>query len=493
MIGFVPAWMEGGSPAAAGCDTAGPSATSAVPTPPRDTWQGQRVRGRYDAAQTTEENRRHWANADGMSANAAHSPLVRQTLRNRSRYEVANNSYFAGLVKTMAHDLVGSGPRLQLRIPGFEKESAAIGRRWGKWCKLVNLADKLRVLHESRIVDGEGFGYLTTNPRLGWGSPQLDLRLIEADQVTSLYAPANPLEIDGMRFDRHGNVVEYTVLSVHPGARIAAPWELIRLPADDVLHWFRPSRPGQARGVPELTPALDLGAQMRRYTKAVVLAAETAAMLAGIMKTTGSPGDPTKIEPMESISLERGSLLTLPEGWEATQFKPEQPTGTYKEFKGEILNEMARCVNAPFNVITGNSSGYNYSSGRLDHLLYYRTVWVERSRIEPQIIDRIFLAWLREAMFLEGYLPDGLPPFSEWEWEWQWDGFESIDPVKDTEATARELELGLITLDEACAARGRDWRSVVEQRRVEEAVWSNTSSSRLVPSVAVEEEDRVQT
>ena len=32
------------------------------------------VRGRYDAATTTDENRRHWANADHLSANAANIP-----------------------------------------------------------------------------------------------------------------------------------------------------------------------------------------------------------------------------------------------------------------------------------------------------------------------------------------------------------------------------------------------------------------------------------
>ena len=50
------------------------------------------VRARYDAAITTADNVRHWANADGLSADAAASPDVRQTLRNRSRYEAANNS-----------------------------------------------------------------------------------------------------------------------------------------------------------------------------------------------------------------------------------------------------------------------------------------------------------------------------------------------------------------------------------------------------------------
>ena len=38
---------------------------------------------------TNDENRRHWANADGLSANAANSPDVRRLLRNRARYETA--------------------------------------------------------------------------------------------------------------------------------------------------------------------------------------------------------------------------------------------------------------------------------------------------------------------------------------------------------------------------------------------------------------------
>lgn len=31
----------------------------------------RRVRGRFDSAATTEDNRRHWANADALSADAA--------------------------------------------------------------------------------------------------------------------------------------------------------------------------------------------------------------------------------------------------------------------------------------------------------------------------------------------------------------------------------------------------------------------------------------
>ena len=82
------------------------------------------LRGRYDAAVTSDNNRRHWAAADGLSANAANSPEVRRILRNRARYEVANNSYARGMVLTLANDCIGTGPRLQMPNVGCGSQPA---------------------------------------------------------------------------------------------------------------------------------------------------------------------------------------------------------------------------------------------------------------------------------------------------------------------------------------------------------------------------------
>ncbi|TWU40244.1 hypothetical protein Q31b_35890 [Novipirellula aureliae] len=60
-----------------------------------------RLRAKYDAANTTLDNMKHWSRADGLSAAAANSPDVRRTLRNRSRYEVANNSYLPNSLRTL--------------------------------------------------------------------------------------------------------------------------------------------------------------------------------------------------------------------------------------------------------------------------------------------------------------------------------------------------------------------------------------------------------
>ncbi|MBC8372905.1 MAG: hypothetical protein H8E53_04870 [Planctomycetes bacterium] len=60
------------------------------------------VRSKYDAAQTTGNNRRHWALADALSANAANSPEIRAIIRARARYEMANNSWAKGMALTLA-------------------------------------------------------------------------------------------------------------------------------------------------------------------------------------------------------------------------------------------------------------------------------------------------------------------------------------------------------------------------------------------------------
>jgi len=78
---------------------------------------GGELRAKFDSAQTTHDNRRHWANADHLAADAAANPQVRRILRNRARYEVANNSYARGIVLTLANDVIGTGPRLQMLLP----------------------------------------------------------------------------------------------------------------------------------------------------------------------------------------------------------------------------------------------------------------------------------------------------------------------------------------------------------------------------------------
>lgn len=456
-----------------------------------------RLLGRYDAATTTADNARHWSAADSLSAGAANSPQVRQTLRNRSRYEISNNSYARGITLTLANDCVGTGPRLQM-LTLDANANRFVEREFFAWTDAVNLAEKLRTMRLARVSDGESFGLLTNNPRID--SPvQLDVKLVEAEQVTSPSLQLDgPRYLDGIQFDVYGNPVSYDVLKEHPGDdTFTLTDNYDSIDASSVIHYFRSDRPGQIRGIPDITPALPLFAQLRRFTLAVLAAAETAADFAGILYTDApAGGEADAAEPFEPIELEKRMLLTMPGGWKMSQLQAEQPATTYAEFKREILNEIARCLNMPFNVAAGNSSGYNYASGRLDHQTYYKSIRVEQSQMARVVLDPILRAWLREAILIEGFLPNSLRMLgSTFEHQWFWDGHEHVDPAKEANAQKIRLANHTTTLAHEFARQGRDWEAELKQRAKELSLMRKlglaSDSSSLSPGDVTDDEDQL--
>ena len=160
------------------------------------------------------------------------------------------------------------------------------------------------------------------------------------------------------------------------------------------------------------------------------------------------------------------------------QVEAQQPTTTYGEFKREILNEIARCLNIPYNIAAGNSSGYNYASGRLDHQTYYKSIRVDQAYTETAILDPLLDAWLREYAVQYGF-HDGFSPsapgseategrlLSGPTRAWFWDGVEHVDPAKEANAQATRLKSNTTTLAIEYARQGRDWEDALRQRAKE--------------------------
>jgi lambda family phage portal protein len=440
----------------------------------------RRIRGKYDAAQTTTDNARHWAMADHFSASTSNWLAVRKRLRERARLECSNNGYARGIVNTLANDAIGTGPRLQIR-----GQNRAAGQKieqlFAAWCRRIRLPEKLRLMRTAKAQDGESFAKFFTNPRVP-GEVSLDIEIIEADRVQAWATTSSFLD-DSIEYDDHGNPLLYRILRYHPGDLGVMKDRSKRdeIAAEFVIHVFRMERPGQLRGIPEITPALPLFAKLRAYTLSVVEAAATAANYTAVLATTQSADDGPTAEPMDTVEIERGMLTVLPDGYDLRPFKAEQPTTSYAQFKSEIIMEIARCLNMPFNVAAGNSSGYNYSSGRLDVQIYGKAILIERDYFESQVLGRIFSAWYDEASLIPNYLPPldkaGLPLRHIW----IWDALQSIDPVKDATAAIMLLETGMKTAQEYEAEQGGDWEEMMDQVAVEEAA----RKARGLPSILV--------
>ena len=241
-----------------------------------------------------------------------------------------------------------------------------------------------------------------------------------------------------------------------------------KVPAEFVIHLYHQDRPGQSRGVPRFTPALPLFAQLRRFTLATISAAEQAANITGAIESepTGNEEDVTVAG--EEVEIPRNTFLGLPAGSKINQMKAEHPATTYQMFKNEIINEIARCLNMPFNVAAANSSDYNYASGRLDWQVYHRSIRTDRSWMERIVLNRVFYAWLREAMLIPGYLKYKTNIFVVPAWFWP--GSEHVDPVKEAVAQKHRLDNLTTTLADEYAMQGKDWERQLRQRAKEQAV-----------------------
>ena len=457
---------------------------------------GQRIRAGYDAAAHNPQDERHWANADGMSADAVASPDVRRLLRNRSRYEVANNCYAAGMKNTVIDHTIGTGPRLQITTSN-KASDRRIERGFAAWADEIKLTEKLRIAVGDQFQSGEAFINIAQNPRLK-NRNKTDLVMIEADQISSFdLSSIESSSVDGITYDQYGNPVEYHVLAAHPGSTAPEPGAKSKpVPASAMIHFFTPTRPGQSRGIPEITPALPALGQLRRYTKATLSAAELVASLSMFMETNSMPEDGAEnVEEFSLVDAEPGVLLTLPAGWRAAQIKAEQPVTAYAEFKGEILNEAGRCIDMPYNLIAGNSSNYNYASGRLDHQPWFKKINIRRGSLEQRILNMAFAAWYAEEILLERIAPSiidqslrmiGATMPSP---AWYWDGFEHVDPLKEANAQATRLGSLTTSLQSEYARQGKDWRTELEQIATEREELAKLGLAIATPESAGEPDE----
>jgi hypothetical protein len=415
--------------------------------------RGRRVNARYEAAQDTDEFSNWWAGADSLDADSANSIEVRRKLVSRSRQEVENNGYMDGMVQTHANYVVGIAPTLRMQT-GNEGFNRVVELIWYKWAKAIQLRRKLWCMQHAKVQDGEAFAIIVNNPGLPTRI-KLDIQLIETEQVQSTnFNLLDENHIDGIKFDRFGNVLYYDVLPHHPGSSSGATFDHAhRVPARFMLHWFTLRRPGQHRGVPEFRSTLNCGASSRRFRQATVRAAEVAATLGSVVLESGmaaSEVDP--VEPLSTVDLELGMMTALPTGWKASQMDGKHPNAEYAAFFDQQINETGRPKSMPKNIAKSDSSQYNYASGRLDHQTYFLGNDVERADCDDVVLDKLFGHFYDEAK-------------REYDWDdfdntpdhlWDWPKHPVADIKSESLANDTKLKNGAATLPRVYAEAGLD-------------------------------------
>lgn len=429
----------------------------------------RQVEASYDAARDLADTSNHWANADNYDADSANARDVRQKLVSRSRYETYNNGYSDGIAQTYATDLVGKGPilRMQTSSPGFNRMVEA---EWHRWCKAVGFRRKLWCQAHAKHTDGEGFGVIRRNPSVKH-PVKLDYVLYETEQCQTPLLPYGERGyIDGIKFDKFGNPLSYDILQEHPGSSLHSIARFTlkpeQIPAEFVCHWYKLRRPGQHRGIPEMTSTLNLGAGARRWRESTLSTAELIAKMTLFLKQliAANDDDQPAATAMSTLEVMTGLMTVLPDNVEPWQPKAEQPPATYEMFHKALVNEQARCKNMPYNKAACDSSSYNYASGRLDHQTYYGALDVDREDGNDAVLDPLFQVWFDFAVRTFGWLggnPESLSAGAR-SHSWDWPKHPVADIATEASANSEKLKSGQTTLSRIYSEQGEDFEDDLE-------------------------------
>lgn len=391
----------------------------------------------------------------GSDANAEIGPALSR-LRNRARDLRRNNPYAERAITGIADNVVGAGivPRPLARTA---RDNKRLVERWKQWaetmlCDADGLENFYGLQHKIMEAVPEG-GEIIIRRRWRKASDGLpvpiQLQVLEADFLDEQRNGPNGANeiIQGIEFSPIGRRVAFYLFDQHPGSNNSyRSIESRRIPAEDVIHVFLPKRAGQARGFTWFAPVMQRLRNFDEMEDALMEQAKIAACFSAFV-TKDDTSTKTKAPPLVE-RVEPGIIQELAQGESVTFGTPPTFNG-YESYAWQGLHAISVGLGVPYELLTGDLKGVNFSSGRMGWLHFARRVdvWQWRMLI-PQLCDGVW-AWFIEA---QAVLPDGVR--EDVKAEWTPPRREMVDPKSEIEAVKQRLRNGLLTWPDALRELG---------------------------------------
>lgn len=402
----------------------------------------------------------------GASANADHQADARM-LRIKARSLVQNVPYCTAALAGLGAATVGTG--IMPRATGAEKDKLnALYKEWMKVCDADGRFDyhgMTLAAYAAMEQDGEVLVRLRPRrPTDGLPVP-LQLQLLEIDWLDSDRMGTNGGNqiVNGIEYDALGAVAAYYLWDQHPGDTAinrGKKAQSSRVPAQSIIHLYRPERPGQGRGFSRFGPVIARVRDLQLYEDAELARKNLETRLSVL-----ASGDTSQMENPASLGdggagqsqgardlgeLGGGTIFGMPAGMNFTVVEPKAAPG-YVEYVKSQLHLIAAGLGVPYEMLTGDMTGVNFSSARVRLLDFRRAVqqlqWLV---LIPKLLAPIHQAFV-EAAYLAGKirLRDMSVDFSPPKWDY-------VNPEQDVKADQAEIGAGLSTISEKLRQRGYD-------------------------------------
>ncbi len=395
----------------------------------------------------------------GSSATAAITPAL-SALRNRARDLVRNNPHARKAIDSLVSGVVGSG-----LVPSLPEARADVRDAWSAFARecdadgQLDFAGLQTLVVRSMFETGEVLVRIRRRRIEDGLVVPLQLQVMEADHLDSARNEAlvgGGRIVAGIEIDALGRRVAYWMFPDHPGEAypFGRAYQSKRVPADQVIHLYEKLRPGQMRGAPRLAAAMMRLRDLDDYEEAELVRKGIEACFAAFV--TSPEADPgltageTAADGRRIETLGAGMIQYLRPG-ETVQFGAPQTAEGYAEYTSTQLHAIAAGAGVTYEQLTGDLSRVNYSSIRAGLLEFRRVV----DTLRWQLVVPMFLSRVQAEFALmaraSGAVRRDVPA-----WEWTAPRWEWVDPLKEVEAAAAEVRMGLSSLSEKLRERGLD-------------------------------------
>lgn len=403
-----------------------------------------------------------------------------QTLRNRARAATRNDPYGFSVIDRLVSNTIGTGITPKPKHPD-KTIRVLLQDLWDDWCDEADAdgrsdfygmqALSCRAMYEA----GEVFiRFRPRRPEDGLAVP-LQLQLLEPEYVplgkNERLANGNFIRA-GIEFNGIGQRVAYWMYKSHPGESVAVAAghnELVRVPAEQVLHIYEPLRPGQLRGVPVMAPVLSRLKSLDEFDDAVLFRQEVANLFAGFIRKPAPDGpdsDPLTGAAIEQdadftpmVGLEPGTMQELLPGEEVEFSDPPDAGNSYADFMRQQLLAVAAGAGLPYEILTGDLRDVNDRAIRVVLNEFRRRIEQRQwSVFVYQLCRPVRSAWLDMAVLsgavnLPNYVRDRRL-YGRTRWVPQ--GWAYIHPVQDVQAKRMEVRSGFTSRAEVALRQGYD-------------------------------------
>lgn len=409
-----------------------------------------------------------------------------ETLRARARQTVRSNPYASNAADSFAANVVGAGikPSCLIEDEAIKEYVQKLFLSWTDESDADGLTDfygQQALIARALFEGGECFvRFRYRRIEDGLRIP-LQLQILESEHLpfnkTEALSNGNALRC-GIEFDKIGRRVAYHFLKRHPGDSTdqGNKAETVRVSASEVLHIYRPLRPGQIRGVPYVAPALVKLYLLDQYDDAELDRKKVAALFAGFI-TKNAPeesllGETKADETGAAIAgLSPGTMQVLLPGEDIKFSSPADVGGSYEMFQYRTLLSIAAAMGIPYTNMTGDLKAANYSSLRAGTLEFRKRLeQFQHATLVFQLCRPVWKVFIDTAI-LAGELKSH-PDLYSVKWitpKWDW-----VDPLKDRKAEQLAQQMGWKAPSDIIESEGYDvhetYRRIAADQQLRESL-----------------------